>query len=316
MEFVELKKHLKTQKPSACYCCYGDDDFVVDRAVSLFGALAGELKPFNYSDKEFENTRALIDELMQLPVMSDHRVVIARGKPDVAAIADYIKHPNPTTVLVLPCCVAHDSWNRATAPALPNGAVNVNCNRLALKDIIPFARAVANRTRAQIDDRTIKLLCDRCGGYMTRINTEMQRLSMLRADAVITEADVNAEVKPDTEFVVFELCDCILAGNAARALEVVDGMAKNNDLVAAFTLIYNRFRRLFAAAVAPDDLGALGVKPYIANKLKAESARFSKLRLRNVLDMLCKADYSYKTGAMTVYDALAGFVAQAAYNGA
>lgn len=58
---------------------------------------------------------------------------------------------------------------------------------------------------------------------------------------------------------------------------------------------------------------ALGVKPFQAGKLKAESAKFSKTKLKNILDMLEKADYSYKTGVMTVYDALTCFVAQAAY---
>ncbi len=315
MEFVELKKHLKTQKPHACYYCYGDDDFLIDRAVSLVGDLAAEPKPFNLSDKEFENAKALTDELMMLPIMSDHRVVIARGKIDKAAVAAYLKNPNPTTVLVLPDYMPHDSWNKSPIPNVPDGAVGVDCNRLAIKHVYPFVRAISSGTGSTIDDKTVELLYRRCGGYMTRINAETQKLSVMRAGSAITEHDVNAEIEPDTEFVVFELCDCILAGNSVRALEVVEGMAKNNDLVAAFTLIYNRFRKIFAAAVDPDGLTYLGVKSGMVTRLKNESAKFSKARLKNILDMLVKADYGYKTGAMTVYDALTGFVTRAAYAG-
>ena len=90
MEFVELKKHLKTQKPYACYVCYGDDDFLIERAVSLLCALASEPKPFNCTDREFDGGRALTDELMQLPIMGDYRVVVARGKTDAAAVSGYL----------------------------------------------------------------------------------------------------------------------------------------------------------------------------------------------------------------------------------
>lgn len=313
MEFVELKKHLKAQKPHACYFCYGDDDFLIERSVALIGALAGELKPFNLTDKVFDSATALVDELMMLPVMSDYRVVVARGKVDQAAVAEYLKNPNPASVLVLTEYTPHDSWSKASAPAVPSGAEGVDCNRLPLKHVYPFVRAVVGGAECEINDKAAELLYRRCGGYMTRINAEAQKLSMLRARGTVTESDVTEQVEPDTEFVVFELCDCILAGNTARALTVVDGMAKNNDLVAAFTLLYNRFRKIFAAAVDPDGLTYLGVKPGMIGRLKSESAKLSKSRLKNILDMLVKADYAYKTGAMTVYDALTGFVTRASY---
>ena len=47
-------------------------------------------------------------------------------------------------------------------------------------------------------------------------------------------------------------------------------------------------------------------------KLKEEAARFSKVKLKNNLDRLAAADYAYKTGAATQYEALCSFVAQAA----
>ena len=313
MEFVELKKQLKAQKPNACYVCVGDDDFLVDRAVAVLCALASEPKPFNCVDREFERSRDLTDELMQLPVTGDYRIVVARGKTDAAAVSAYLQNPNPSSVLVLPSHIPHDSWSRSAAAVVPQGATLVDCNRLSVKYVAPFVRVFTDKTHAVISDADIVLLYNRCGGYMTRINSEAQKLAMLRADGAVSSADIIDNVKPDTEFVVFELCDCILAGNTARALAVVDGMAKNNDLVAAFTLIYNRFRRIFAAAVDPDGLIGIGVKPTQAGRLKAESAKFSKARLKKMLDMLEAADYGYKTGATTVYDALVGFVAQAAY---
>ena len=234
MEFVELKKHLKTEKPHACYACYGDDDFLIDRAVALLLALASEPKPFNCADREFQSARELTDELMQLPVMSDYRVVVARGKTDIAAVSEYLAKPNPTSVLVLPMYTPHDSWNRASAPSLPSGCTAVDCNRLPVKHVAPFVKKTAEQTQSVFDDDAISLLYNRCGGYMTRINSESQKLAMLRAGATVTASDVTENVKADTEFVVFELCDSILAGNSARALAVVDGMAERDIPLSVF----------------------------------------------------------------------------------
>ncbi len=312
MEFAELKKHLNNEKPHACYACYGDDSYVLSRAVALISGLAGEPRPFNIVDKEFGTARELTDELMQLPLMSSVRVVIARGKIDVAAVGEYLKKPNDTTVLVVVTYIKHDSWGHDASPVIPQGATPVVCNRLDIKYVIPFVRSAIKDSGAVISDAAVRKLYDRCGGYMTRINSEAQKLAFMRAGAEITSDDVEELVNADTEFVVFELGDSILAGNGARALEIVNGMAKNNDLVAAFTLLYNRFKKIFAAAVDPDGLAGLGVKPYQANKLKGESGKFSKARLKSMLDLLAKADYDYKTGAMSQYDALTAFVARAA----
>lgn len=311
MKFTELKKHLSAEKPKSCYYCYGDDDFLVNGAVDRIAELAVEPLPFNLADKEFDSAKSLFDELMQLPFMGEYRIVVVRGKVDLSAVVEYLKRPNPSAVLVIPYYTPHDSWNKAPTVAVPEGAIGVDCNRLPFKDASLFIRAYAMRTKTTISDNAADFLYRRCGGYMTRLNCETQKLALYRAGGEITEADIIELVEPDTEFAVFELGGCILNGNASRALEIVDGMAKNNDLVAAFTLLYNRFRKIFAAAVDPDGLVGLSVMPFQIPQFKAESVKFSKSRLKTILEMLAQADYDYKTGATDIYDALTSFVAQA-----
>lgn len=315
MEFVELKKQLRSSPPFPCYYCYGDDDYVINRAVALICDLVTELKPLNLVDKEFSSAQNVVEELMQLPVMCERRVVVARGKFDAAPITEYLSKPNASSVLVMTDYIPHDSWGHAAAPKYPDGATAVNCDRLPLKYILPLVRKSLEGTSSRMSDVAVEKLYKRCGGYLTRIMSETEKLSALRANAEITESDVNEHVYADTEFAVFELSDCILKSDGARAVAIVNGMAKNNDLVAAYTLLYNRFKRIFAAAVDPDSLAALGVKPNMAGRLVQESKHFSKARLRTLLDTLEKSDYAYKTGAVSQYDALVGFVVQAAYGG-
>ncbi len=312
MEFAELKKSLKTQSISACYCCYGDDEYLLSRAVALIKDLAAPPAEFNVADKEFGSARDLIDELMQLPVMGERRVVVARGKIDMAAVGEYLKSPNPSAVLVIADYIPHDSWNRASVPAYPNGATAVDCNRLDVKYVSAFVKKQAADIGAEIGDKAINALYARCGGYMARISQEAEKLCLLKSGGEITEADVIAEVRADTEFVVFELTDCIINRDCCRALEIVDGMAKNNDLVAAFTLLYNRFKKMFAVAVDADGGAALGIKPYMAKKLREESSKFTKQKLKAIVDKLAEVDYMYKTGVISQYDALYSFVAESA----
>ncbi|MCH5163048.1 MAG: DNA polymerase III subunit delta [Clostridiales bacterium] len=312
MEFAELKKSLKANNICACYCCYGDDENLISRAVAMIKELAAPPQEFNVSDKEFASGRDLVDELMQLPLMGERRVVIARGKVDMAAVGEYLKSPNPQAVLVTTDYIPHDSWNnRAAAPTYPEGATAVDCNRVGINYVAPFVKKQAAGMNATIGDRAVKELYSRCGGYMSRITQESEKLALLRAGGEITEADVIAEVRADTEYVVFELTDCIVKRDTARALKIVDGMAKSNDLVAAFTILYNRFKKMFTVAVDSGGAAALGIKQYAAQKLREEGAAFTKARLKALVDMLADIDYSYKTGAISQYDALCSFVIQA-----
>ena len=315
MEFSELKKSLSSP-PKPCYYCYGDDEFVLGRAVSHISAITGGIKEFNLVDKEFSKTSDLVEELMQLPVMASYRVVVARGKVDISALSDYLSNPNPSSVLVLVSYIPHDSWNHTSMPSIPVGVTPVVCNRMDIKFVYGFVRQIADGYGTTFPDKSIARLYDRCGGYMTRINSEAQKLSLYRAGGTVSEEDIDEAVEPDVEYVVYEIGDCVIAGDTARALEIVGEMAKSNDLTAAFTLLYNRFKRLFAAATDPEGLEALGLKPYAINKLKAESAKLSKRRLKAIVDMLADADMGYKSGVMSQLDALVSFVAQATYGGA
>ncbi len=315
MNFADLKKTVKsTVKP--CYCCYGDDEYVLSRAVAILSSLADGLPEFNVVDKEFAKGEDLIEELMQLPVMSAYRVVIVRNKIDNATVEKYLSAPNPSSVLVTVKYIPHDSWSHDEAPDVPKGAEAVDCNRLPVKYVYAFVKGIAEKSGATFDEQSITALYRRCGGYMSRINSEAQKLSAMRTGGAVSVSDVETYVEPDEEFVVFELGDCIISVNAARALAVLDGMAKNNDLTAAFTLLYNRFKRMFAAAVDPDGLADLGIKPGMAARLKSESSKIPKARLKRIVDMLADADYAYKSGMMTQYDALSSFVMRASYGGA
>ncbi len=311
MEFVELKKHLKSQKPKPCYYLYGDDDFLISRAVTIISGLVSSLEEFNITDREFQKPDELIEELARLPVMSDYRVVIARGKVDADKVEQYLVDPNPQAVLVVALLVPHDSWGHGAAVAVPKGAEPVVCNRLPVRIAEVFIKATADGAGVAFEKSAVDELYARCGGYMTRINTETQKLVTLKAGGTVTKADVAATVKADVEFVVYELADSILASNRKRALEIVDGMAKNNDLTAAFTLLYNRFKRIFAASVDPEDLPELGVKPSQIGRLKSDGAKFSRGRLKRTVNLLAAADYNYKSGAMSQYDALVSVVIQA-----
>lgn len=59
MEFAELKKHIKARSPKACYACYGDDDFLLSRAVALISGLVTGLTEFNIVEKEFQKAGEL-----------------------------------------------------------------------------------------------------------------------------------------------------------------------------------------------------------------------------------------------------------------
>ena len=59
---------------------------------------------------------------------------------------------------------------------------------------------------------------------------------------------------------------------------------------------------MFAVAVDADGGAALGIKPYMAKKLREESSKFTKQKLKAIVDKLAEVDYMYKTGVISQYD--------------
>jgi len=167
-----------------------------------------------------------------------------RGKHDAefAAIADYVKNPNPDALLIL--IADHIS-------------IPVDLRRMDMTDkdryeriretlgeylsIVEFARVEEgeavkwlNETAAlhatKVDPDASRELVDSLGGDMMMISNELEKLLLYVGEKKrITLGDVETMVLAAKQRTLYELTDALSSHNRARSLEILDAMLSTGD---------------------------------------------------------------------------------------
>ena len=105
MKFLELEKELSKRR-LPCYNIFGEDDYLQNAALKKLLAFVTVFPDMNINFMGEKATGLEIKESCELlPMMGDVRIVAAEAaalkKNDASIINEYLKNPNPSTVLIL-----------------------------------------------------------------------------------------------------------------------------------------------------------------------------------------------------------------------
>ena len=225
-------------------------------ATELSGLVEDELRAFNverlYATDKSSTALSIVEAARQLPMMSERRVVVVlraekllkpkrKGKagdvpepdegptPDVDALEDYVKRPEPQTTLVL---VASDiDRTRRLSKALLKQATIVECWGLkqskdakvnlwqVAKQAEQLVRQAVTNAGQQIDLAAARLVAERAGADISRLRGDVDRLLLNAAGKPrITVADAREVVSSETAQDDWAVTTAIQRGDTAEAL--------------------------------------------------------------------------------------------------
>ena len=225
-------------------------------AAELSGLVEDELRAFNveriYATDKSSTALSIVESARQLPMMSERRVVVVlraekllkpkrKGKagevpepdegptPDVDALEDYVKKPEPQTTLVL---VASDiDRTRRLSKALLKQATIVECWGLkqskdakvnlwqVAKQAEQLVRQAVTNAGQQIDHAAARLVAERAGADISRLRGDVDRLLLYAAGKPrITLADAREVVSSETAQDDWAVTTAIQRGDTAEAL--------------------------------------------------------------------------------------------------
>ena len=313
MEFTELKKHLAQKQYRPCYVLSGEDAFVLRRATDMLTAIA-ELPDFNLSlfNEEARGSEVTL-ACQQLPVMCEYRVVLAENlKKDIAAVAEYLKNPCPSTVLVL----KYPGGLDANVKKFSADFETVNCAKLPEPVIVKWIGTEVNAAGAAITASAAQKLIKLCSGDMTRISSELQKLISATSEP-ISETLVTELVTADSDYKIYELGDALASLNADKTYAVYEALLDGMPASALITSLYGYFRRLLYAAITNDPALAtyLGVKEYAVTMAARQGKQFGARRLKAIVDRLNEIDRDFKSGRADDRSALDAFIAETLLKG-
>ena len=309
MKFVELKKNLKTEIKNN-YCLKGDDEYLLTHAYELIKNACNidfpelNLLPFK-EDVDFEE---VVKALETLPMFVDRKLIYvkltSKDFKNEQKLEEYLKNPNPTSVLVV------SVGNTGYLKNFEKSFELVDCSRLNKDVVFPFVVSDLKKYNKTINKDACELLCDYCNCDLAKIINELTKCVSYVGDRdVVSIEDIKLLVNKSTEFQIYELTEALAKKNTRKVYDILDVLkTRKDEFRGLLALIYKHFRRLFMVSIATEnksDLAKmLSVHEYAITKAQEQARLFSKKQLKEINDICHKLDFDIKQSNMAAENAI------------
>jgi DNA polymerase-3 subunit delta len=281
----QLSSHLK-KNLARCYFVSGDEYLLVDEALDLIRGAARE-RGFSSRDLHVATTGFDWSQLAvagaNLSLFAEQRIVELRmptGKPGRAgsqAIADFVEHLGPDLLLIVTTPrLEQNTAGAKWVKALDAAGVSIAVWPVGVRELPGWIGARMRQAGLQPDRSAVQLIADRVEGNLLAASQEVEKLRLLHGAGTVTGEDVDRAVANSSRYDVFKLADASLAGDAKRAIRILNGLRAEG--VEAFFVVWSLTRELRMLAKLAE-LAAQGIELGDAmRKFRVWSSRQGLLR--------------------------------------
>ena len=319
---------MSAQEPlKPAYVIWGEDRATVERAMARLVARVqrvGGLPPERLRAEETpaEEVVAACEALS----FAGLRLVIVDGADawraaDAAALVAYLDRPNPGTCLAL-VAVGSPTPKLAAAVAQAGDVLHFGPDpkdkgarraqwfvEHVTKEVSRAGGSITTAVARRAVDRVLVDRADarRAGIAAMELSREAEKLAAYADGEPITGEMVEALVPRHPDAKTYELSDAIVAGDAARAYDVLQDLATGDDPVAPIVVqvqLSNHFRHLAEAqalgdAVSPEAVTqATGVGGYPARKLAEQARTMPRGAARPAVARLAELELDLRVSAL------------------
>lgn len=232
-----------------------------------------------------------------------------KGKaPPEKALMDYLDAPAAGAVLVLATRGEADKRRRLTKHAAERGVL---LEAVPPRDPTPWLRDRAAEVGLSLRPQALEALSARLGGATCeRMDQELRKLADYGPGLDAKMLDLL--VPPDHEERLYDLVDAVLAGQAARALQLASALRQQGEPVPrVLYALGSQLRSMVLVADAcrggarPEAVaGRLGLHPFVARKALDQSRRLHPEAVAQASEAVWRAEFDLKTGRLDESGAL------------
>ena len=249
-----LGSHLREPlKP--CYLVSGDDPLLVQEALDSLRKAARD-QGFDSRDLHIQLTgfdwSILSSAANELSLFASRRLVELRlptGKPGrdgSAAIAELANQAGDDLLFIVQAPrLDRSSTNSKWVKALDARGVHIPVWPIDAREL---PRWIADRMRnagLEPEPEAVRVIADRVEGNLLAANQEIEKLRLLLGPGTVSGEQVRSAVADSSRFDVYKLADAALAGDAPRALRILDGVrAEGVDAVVVLWALSRDLRTL------------------------------------------------------------------------
>jgi DNA polymerase-3 subunit delta len=319
----QLPGKLSAPVPAA-WLVSGDEPLLVGEATDAIRARAREE---GYTDREtfFVEGRfdwaSVLESSQSLSLFASRRVLEIRlpsSRPGVdggKVLAGLASDPPPDTlVLLVTGRLDRDGLSSAWGRAFEQHGILLQVWPVEIGVLPRWLRARAERHGLEMTEPAARLLALRVEGNLLAAHQEIEKLALTRGAGVVDEDDVAASVASSARYDVFQLGEAALAGDAARALRILEGLRGEGMEAPIVLWLLAREIRALAATRRGGAARAFGPQAERrARALQAAARRLAGQRLGPLVTQAAYVDRCIKgLGRGDPWDELAALVARLA----
>jgi DNA polymerase-3 subunit delta len=216
------------------YLVSGDEPLLVAEVAETIrteAQKAGYTERKRYAVERGFDWNLLHDASVSMSLFAERRVIELRlasaspGEEGADALVEYAEHPPPDTLLLVLC----PKLDRRTAAsrwvvALERAGVLVEPRAIGTRELGGWIERRMRAVELEPTAGAVALLAERVEGNLLAAAQEIEKLRLLHGAGALDEAAVREAVADSARFDVYQLVDAALAGDAGRALRILDGL--------------------------------------------------------------------------------------------
>ena len=307
----QLISNIKSGNISPIYFLMGEESYYIDLISDYIEShvLQEEEKGFNQVvlyGKEV-SIQDIISNAKRYPMMAERQVVIVKEAQNliktIEQLVDYVKNPQPSTVLVFNYKYKTLDKRKALYKSLSKSAVVFDSKKIYEDKVPSWIQNHLKSKQITITPKAALMLSEFLGNDLSKIANELNKLEIVvGADKQVTPEIIEENIGISKDFNNFELQKAIGNLNHKKAYQIVNYFAQNqkqHPFVLTISILYMYFTKLMTLHTVRDKnpasvSKALGVNPYFVNDYIAVSKNFPMKRISGVLETLRTYDAKSK----------------------
>ena len=284
------------------YWLEGEEEYFIDKAVDY-----AEHHILNESEASFNlsvfygkdaNWADVLNACRRYPMFAERQVVLlkeAQQMKDVEKLEPYIETPLSSTVFVVSYKEKKLDARKKFAKLVKENGVLVTTKKMYDKDVPAWTQELVHSKGLTISPRGLALLVDHIGNDLTRIENEIDKLSVnLGKGTNITEDDIEKYIGVSKDYNVFELQAALAAKDLARTIRIIqyfEANPKAGPIQLILPSLYSFFSKVFMifGAGTNDEktiATSIGVNPYFMKDYMQAARLYSYPGVEKVLLLL------------------------------
>lgn len=313
-EIERIKESIAKGKIPPVYLWYGEDRFLIQEGLQVLKSFyfmtdpsgsgievvdSKELTPADIVARA--NTMAFFAN--RLVIVDDVNYFQDGQTQELEPLLEYLLNPNPSTCLLLIAQSVHKGRKLYKGIDRSGEIIEFSAPKRP-QEWLSWVQGELKARGKSMDAQTAAQFVEWAGHQTGVLSQEIDKLAVYVGNrAKITADDVKTITPRTIEASIFDLLDAVAVRSAAKAVQTLREVLREEHPIKVLTLMVRQVRLLLGCDAlrrrggnAAEVASALGIRPYEAQKIWQQSLKLSTRQLGKGLSECLNTDVALKTG--------------------